>query len=514
MPNYDFISPEGKKYTVTGPEGSTKEQAFGILQSQIKSGSAKEQERQSNADLIPGGGVSGSRNVGKPDNETLGDKAYGLGETALAAGAGALSGLAAPFVGAYGGLTGGIKKQNQMLDTLQENTFQPKTEAGQRYSGQLSNAIRDSGIGGLAGMNEMQSLGHLAPPGIKQAKEIVSPKIESVINSPVAQSIKSVPKLVGNAARKTLAPEEETAQLARKAGEFGIPVRPDLMYNNETANLLSSASGKIPTAGGKEQLIRDSYTSALINEIGGNSKSKRLTKGIFNDAMDKSGQIIGNISNNSKIPANEDFLNKLVGVQEEYKNYPKEIKSMGDGWIDDIIKLPDDTGVINGEKFQKLRSRLTRQMRTASDPQQREVLSHIDDLMLDKMREQLSPSDSQLFDQNRYKYAVSKSLEPLVSKGKEYISPTELTGALTKTNFGKTMMAQGNAGRIGELADVARRFVPEKEKMTNLGLVTGLGAAGGVMAASPPSAFAALAGANLYNRLGPSVSKWLIKPPQ
>ena len=41
MPDFTFTSPEGKSYTVTGPEGSTKEEAFGILQKQLASGAAK-----------------------------------------------------------------------------------------------------------------------------------------------------------------------------------------------------------------------------------------------------------------------------------------------------------------------------------------------------------------------------------------------------------------------------------------------------------------------------------------
>ena len=41
MPDFTFTSPEGKSYTVTGPEGATKEQAYGILQQQLASGTAK-----------------------------------------------------------------------------------------------------------------------------------------------------------------------------------------------------------------------------------------------------------------------------------------------------------------------------------------------------------------------------------------------------------------------------------------------------------------------------------------
>ncbi len=45
MPNFEFTSPEGKKYTVAGPDGSTKEQAFQMLQKQIsaKPGEAKKE---------------------------------------------------------------------------------------------------------------------------------------------------------------------------------------------------------------------------------------------------------------------------------------------------------------------------------------------------------------------------------------------------------------------------------------------------------------------------------------
>lgn len=41
MPDFTFTSPEGKSYTVTGPEGATKEQAFGILQQQLDAGTVK-----------------------------------------------------------------------------------------------------------------------------------------------------------------------------------------------------------------------------------------------------------------------------------------------------------------------------------------------------------------------------------------------------------------------------------------------------------------------------------------
>lgn len=41
MPTFEFTSPEGKSYEISGPEGATREQAFSILQQQISAGTAQ-----------------------------------------------------------------------------------------------------------------------------------------------------------------------------------------------------------------------------------------------------------------------------------------------------------------------------------------------------------------------------------------------------------------------------------------------------------------------------------------
>ncbi len=38
MPAFEFTSPDGKKYVINGPEGSTQEQAFQILKQQMSVG--------------------------------------------------------------------------------------------------------------------------------------------------------------------------------------------------------------------------------------------------------------------------------------------------------------------------------------------------------------------------------------------------------------------------------------------------------------------------------------------
>jgi hypothetical protein len=45
VPDFTFSDPDGRSYTVTGPDGSTKEQAFQVLQQQISAGTATEDKK-------------------------------------------------------------------------------------------------------------------------------------------------------------------------------------------------------------------------------------------------------------------------------------------------------------------------------------------------------------------------------------------------------------------------------------------------------------------------------------
>ena len=287
MPNFEFTSPEGKKYTVSGPDGSTKEQAFGILQGQIKSGSASESKSQPLSDQIPGGGVSGSRNAGKEGEESYFDKAVGVGEAGLGAITGMATGLAAPFAGAYGGLTGGIKKQNEMVDKTMGAAYQPRTDAGQRYLGNVGDAMRDSGVGGLAGMNEMQSLGHLASPALKQAN-----RLSGEIAAPIGRQVDRIPTVVKNAPDRVIRPISETisditgSRVAPAQKIAGKSAREAISESQREQNALSI---------GEQKHARDmeSVRIALENNLEQHKNSMPTThslgtgiRGLYNSAVD------------------------------------------------------------------------------------------------------------------------------------------------------------------------------------------------------------------------------------
>ena len=63
MPDFTFTSPEGKNYTVTGPEGATKEQAFQILQQRLKAGTAQPEEPSKTPAPAPARATTASERV-------------------------------------------------------------------------------------------------------------------------------------------------------------------------------------------------------------------------------------------------------------------------------------------------------------------------------------------------------------------------------------------------------------------------------------------------------------------
>jgi hypothetical protein len=124
MPTFDFTSPEGKRYSVQGPEGATPEQAFQILQTQIGGKTAE------------------------PDNNTstLGDMAKSAG-IGLLKGAIGLAALPAEAAGFLGG-TGSTANQDiqKGIESYTGPLYEPKTTAG-RYA-ETAGEFAPAAIGG------------------------------------------------------------------------------------------------------------------------------------------------------------------------------------------------------------------------------------------------------------------------------------------------------------------------------------------------------------------------------
>lgn len=108
---------------------------------------------KSAADLVPGGGLAGNRNVGKPSDQSLVDQAIGTGEAALTLATGATGGALGTVAGTVKGLAGavmdgtfgtqaGVRQVEQAAgDGAAALTYQPRTEAGQEQAAAAGEAL-------------------------------------------------------------------------------------------------------------------------------------------------------------------------------------------------------------------------------------------------------------------------------------------------------------------------------------------------------------------------------------
>lgn len=178
MPSFEFTSPEGTRYAVTGPDGATKEQAFAILQQQIGMGRAQMANPQT-AGVPNAFGQNAPAAQAPEPARSLGDKIGGIGEAALTLATGATSGAVGMLGGTVKGLAGavmdgtfgtqeGVRQVEQSAaagaDAL---TYSPRFEPGQEYTraaGEVGAALLP-----LAGMSAQMSAGTRAAGNAGQA---------------------------------------------------------------------------------------------------------------------------------------------------------------------------------------------------------------------------------------------------------------------------------------------------------------------------------------------------------
>lgn len=169
MPTFEFTSPEGKKYSVNGPPGATKEQAFQVLQARLQGGQV-----DPNIAGVPGAdptALDGNRNAGtKPADPSLVDRAIGGLEGAASVITGATTGLA----GLVGGALAGVGKsvydgdfgtqkgvhtaEKYAAEGMDKFTYSPRSAEGQRQVEALGHIVNEA-LPLTAQTAELQALG-------------------------------------------------------------------------------------------------------------------------------------------------------------------------------------------------------------------------------------------------------------------------------------------------------------------------------------------------------------------
>lgn len=425
------------------------------------------------------------------------------------AGVGNLVGAAKTLTsGKYGTQEGISEGQKAMDEFIQKHSYTPRSEGARNVLETVGKVVEKTG---LQGLNPAE--------GVMAAQALKDAPISTVASRAVQASKSAVAEKAAAAGQKFILPENRV--LAQKASDLGITIRPDMLSDNKFMRMIGEAFEKVPFSGSKAEVRQIGFNRAIMGQLGVDLKSgvRRLTSDVFDKAMNKSGGVIGDVSKRTPINlAAEDpagFDGQLSAFVDNAKKFEtSDHARIAENYVNEL-RAKAQNGVIPGEAFRKINSQIGTRLRSTKDGDLRRVLSDLQDTMQDALERQAKPEDVAALKVARQQYAIGKTIEPLVAKTKNGdISPAGLMGAMTSDSAKKSLMARGKAGAMGDLAKIGQAFLkePSSSNTTERALTYGLmgGAAGAGATIEPHTAAGVYGAANLYNRLGPLVTRMLL----
>lgn len=271
MPTFDFTSPEGKNYSVQGPDGSTPEQAFQILQSQIGGDTPafdKNDPRFSEGTMAAGKAIEGVPFLGAAEPyaaaalNTVAHPFTGVGHADFASNLAEHKAASTdfeknhPVESAVSKMVGGTLALGPLAGTGAGATalgLTGETLAGRMAAGGLSGAAIGGGDAAVRGEDPTSSgvvggiLGAALPVAAKGVGKVVSalrssaPDIAESASPQVARALKS--------------DNLDAASAAQKLGELG----PDATLADIGPNLRTQAEALAATPGPAQKIVTDAF---------------------------------------------------------------------------------------------------------------------------------------------------------------------------------------------------------------------------------------------------------------
>lgn len=387
-------------------------------------------------------------------------------------------------------------------------------EVQQRYSHQPTNPVSQQQLAWLSQMMEASKMGGMGPAGpgaVARGAPPVAQAGRTAAGMGKTMASAAAPELgMGGMPRPPMPPDPTRALAARATGEYGIPLRPDMLTNNKFARMAGEASEHVPLSGSQSEARQNAFNKAVAKTMG--AEGEKLTPDVYAKAMNKYGEMIGDISAKNPIPFDPPLQAKLQQHAFNAAQYETgDVAKIVSSYVKELTESGGAKGQIDGTAFRKLRTKLTGQMRRTTNGDLKHALSELDDDLLDAIQSQLSPKELKQFTEARKYYSNGKTIEPLVAKGVGDISPAALMARVTGDASGKSSMARGTRGDIGELARIGQKFLKEPASSGTAERALTYGLAGGGAAIEPTTAGLIYGGANAYNRLAPWLTRRMLR---
>lgn len=452
-------------------------------------------------DKIPGMGPERAPSPGVPMLERI--RPAELVDTGLSVARNAVAGP----VGAAARLLGGEQAGEKVGAAV---AGEPFTRGGKENISALARMIADSKLGG---MNPTGAMGPRAMPpiagdlaaGAKAAPPHIMKLAEQIAGPTLRPAFAGAAEAVG--------PTGPTRTLAQTAQEkYGIPLRPDMLSEKKLPRLIGETLEQVPLSGDQSGARQIAFNKALMKTMGVEDV-ERLTPDVYERGLNRAGKQIGDLSAKYPVPYSGPLASKLgehVAQAGAYET--SDVAKVVNAYVSEIANKADG-GVIDGTALRKIRTKLTGQMRRTQNGDLKHALSELDDDILEAIQTQLKPDELEAFNGARQQYSAAKTIESLVATSKNGdISPQALMQKMTANASGKSAMARGKGGDMGELARIGQRFLKEPASSGTAERLGAYGLLGGAGSINPLAAGALWAGANLYNRAGPAISRRITKP--
>lgn len=297
------------------------------------------------------------------------------------------------------------------------------------------------------------------------------------------QAVASGLSAVARGASNKITPE--LRDLVSKAEAAGIPVNVAQLSDSKFLKTLQSQLERLPFTGA--QGARDRQQEALNRAVSRTfgADVPRITDDVYAGAKTRIGQQFESLTTRNNLNANDPtLLSTLANVADEARRFGTDDTARAvDNAIDELLGKADQAGMVPGKAYQALDSQLGKL--TKAGGEKAHFLGRLREATRDAMDSSISAADQAAWKEARGQYRNLKTVRDLVAKDavEGNISPALLRGRVTASNAGKEALASGRAGELGDLSNVAYRFVrdpiPDSGTAQRLGVMGLLGGAGG-----------------------------------
>lgn len=465
MPTFEITSPDGRKFRVTGPEGSTADQALAQVQAQ-HAGQKQGPEHYGGHNLIMGG-IKGAANIGatlmrpvdaalnatglsdKTNEQRRADLGQFFKENADPESGWFKGGELASEIAGTAGVGGVLAKGAQAVGAAPkivsalESGGMSLTPKGSIpvAAGSVGEKLMNMGVRTGAGAVAGASMAGLVNPDDVGTGAVIGGALPGAVKA-AGMAGKSLGGMVPRAS-------DEVAALAKRASDLGIRIPADRLVNSKPLNAAAASLNYIPFSGRaatEANMLKD-MNRALSKTFGQNNEN--IAKAIA-DAEDVLGKEFDRVLTSNTVKVTPKFKQELA------ENFRDASQGLPPDWLSvvkkqfDILDMAPLGAEIDGNAAYAIKrslDKISKQNTPAA-----EYARDLKKTLMGGLNDSLGKAEAEAFAKTRQQYGRMIELRKLAPAGAE----SEISAA-------RLANTKPRDKELREIADIASQFIKSRE---------------------------------------------------